>query len=152
MRTRLPAVLFFCAWLAVGGFAVGQEVSLAGAIDFHCHSAPDTVARSINSFEVVRNAKASGMRAVVLKNHFVSTAALAELAMEEIGGVEVFGGIVLNRSAGGINAEAVRKMSQVAGKRGRIVWLPTFDAENQVTFGQENRPFVSVVKDGRPVP
>ncbi len=35
-------------------------ISLAGAIDFHCHSAPDAVARSINSFEVVRQARAAG--------------------------------------------------------------------------------------------
>jgi hypothetical protein len=151
MRLPFAFGLIFSLFSVIGGFAA-EDISLAGAIDFHCHSAPDTVARSVSSFTVVRNAKAASMRAVVLKNHFVSTAALAQLAMEEIGGVEVFGGIVLNRSAGGINAEAVRKMSQVAGKRGRIVWLPTFDAENQVTFGKENRPFVPVVKDGQPVP
>jgi hypothetical protein len=135
----------------VSGVFAAEEISLAGAIDFHCHSAPDSVARSINSFGVVRNAKTAAMRAVVLKNHFVSTAALAQLAMEEIGGIEVFGGVVLNRSAGGINAEAVRKMAAVAGKRGRIVWLPTFDAENQITFSKGNQPFVSVTKDGQPV-
>ncbi len=126
--------------------------SLAGVIDFHCHSSPDTVSRSINSFEVVREARAAGMRGLVLKNHFVSTAALAQLAMQEVGGIEVFGGIVLNRSAGGINAEAVRRMVQVEGRRGKVVWLPTYDAENQVKFSHENRPFVSVVKDGKPVP
>jgi hypothetical protein len=129
-----------------------QAESLAGVIDFHCHSSPDTVSRSINSFEVVREARAAGMRGLVLKNHFVSTAALAQLAMQEVGGIEVFGGIVLNRSAGGINAEAVRRMTQVEGHRGRIVWLPTFDAENQVRFSHEDRPFVAVVKDGKPVP
>lgn len=129
-----------------------QAESLAGVIDFHCHSSPDTVSRSINSFEVVRQARAAGMRGLVLKNHFVSTAALAQLAMQEVGGIEVFGGIVLNRSAGGINAEAVRRMTQVEGHRGKIVWLPTFDAENQVRFSHEDRPFVAVVKDGKPVP
>jgi hypothetical protein len=126
--------------------------SLAGAIDFHCHSAPDTVARSINSFEVVRQARAAGLRAVVLKNHSVSTAAIAQLAMQEIGGVEVFGGIVLNRANGGLNVEAVQKMAQVDGRRGKIVWLPTFDAENQVRFFKEDRPFVRVTQNGRPVP
>jgi hypothetical protein len=132
--------------------AQSEQISLAGVIDFHCHSAPDTVARSINSFEVVRQARAAGLRGVVLKNHFVSTAALAQLAMQEVGGIEVFGGIVLNRSAGGINAEAVRRMTQVEAHRGKIVWLPTFDAENQVKFSHEDRPFVSVVKEGKPVP
>jgi Family of unknown function (DUF6282) len=92
------------------------------------------------------------MRAVVLKNHYVSTAALAQLAMQEVGGIEVYGGIVLNRSAGGINPEAVRRMVEVEGKRGRVVWCPTFDAENQALVTHSNQPFVSVVKDGKPVP
>jgi hypothetical protein len=126
-------------------------VSLAGRIDFHAHSGPDTIARSLNSFEVVRQAKAAGMRGLVLKNHYVSTAALAQVAMQEVGGIEVFGGIALNRSAGGINAEAVRRMVAVEGRRGKVVWLPTFDAENQVRSSRENRPFVSVVQDGKPV-
>jgi hypothetical protein len=127
-------------------------VSLEGVIDFHAHSAPDVTRRSINSFEVVREAKAAGMRAVVLKNHYVSTAAVAQLAMQEVGGIEVYGGIVLNRSAGGINPEAVRRMIEVEGKRGRVVWCPTFDAENQVRVTKSNQPFVPVVKDGKPVP
>jgi hypothetical protein len=155
MLPKCPLVFISGCLFALGALrAVADDavpISLAGAIDFHCHSAPDTVARSVSSFDVVRNAKAAGMRAVVLKNHFVSTAALAQLAVDEIGGIEVFGGIVLNRSAGGINAEAVRKMAQVAGKRGRVVWLPTFDAQNQIAFGRVDRPFVAVVKDDQPV-
>lgn len=126
--------------------------SLVGVVDFHAHSAPDTVARSRDSFTVVRQAKAAGLRAVVLKNHYVSTAALAQLAFHEVGGIEVFGGIALNISNGGLNAEAVRRMIQVEGHRGKIVWLPTFDAENQVRFSKQERAFVPVVKDGRPVP
>lgn len=46
---------------------------------------------------------------------------------------------------------AVRRMTQMAGHRGKIVWLPTFDAENQVRFGQEDRAFVPVVRGGKPV-
>ncbi|MEO5959684.1 MAG: DUF6282 family protein, partial [Opitutaceae bacterium] len=143
--------------LALAGTLVGQdgppvEISLKGVIDLHCHSGPDAVARVANSFEVVRQARTAGMRGVVLKNHYVSTAALAQLAMQELGGIEVFGGIVLNRAAGGINPEAVRRMIQVEGRTGRIVWLPTFDAENQVRSAKEERPFVAVVRDGKPVP
>jgi hypothetical protein len=129
-----------------------NPVSLEGVIDFHAHSAPDVTSRSVSSFQVIRNAKAAGMRAVVLKNHYVSTAALAELAMLEVGGIQVYGGIVLNRSNGGINPEAVRRMVEVEGHRGKVVWLPTFDAENQVKFDHTGRPFVPVVKDGQPVP
>jgi hypothetical protein len=140
--------------LFAAGEARGQEAdrALQGVIDFHCHSGPDVVGRSINDFEVVRQAKAAGMRAVVLKNHYTMTADRAQLAMQEIGGIEVFGGITLNRSVGGLNPEAVSKMVQMDGRRGRIVWLPTFDSEAQVKASGEKRPFVAVVKDGAPVP
>ena len=33
-----------------------------------------------------------------------------------------------------------------------MVWMPTFDAENQVRFSKENRPFVSVSKNGQLLP
>jgi hypothetical protein len=152
----LPLRLFVAGLLLAGLTARAGDpanpVSLEGVIDFHCHSSPDVNKRSVNSFEVVQNAKAAGMRAVVLKNHYVSTAALAQLAMEEVGGIEVYGGIVLNRSNGGINPEAVRRMVEVEGHRGKVVWLPTFDAENQVKFDHTHRPFVAVVRDGQPVP
>jgi predicted TIM-barrel fold metal-dependent hydrolase len=72
--------------------------------------------------------------------------------MEEVGGIQVYGGIVLNRSNGGINPEAVRRMVEVEGHRGKVVWCPTFDSENQVKFDHTNRPFVAVVRDGKPVP
>jgi hypothetical protein len=132
--------------------AAVAAVSLQGVMDFHAHSAPDVSKRSATSFEVIRADKAAGMRAVVLKNHYVPTAALAQLAMQEVGGIEVYGGVVLNRSNGGINPEAVRRMVEVEGKRGKVVWCPTFDAENQVKSTKSNQPFVPVVRDGKPVP
>jgi hypothetical protein len=39
-------------------------------------------------------------------------------------------------------------MTQISGGYGRIVWMSTFDAENQVRFSKENRPFVSVSRNG----
>jgi hypothetical protein len=125
---------------------------LAGVIDFHCHTGPDAIGRSINDFDLVRLARRAGMRGIVLKNHFMMTADRAQLAMQEIGGIEVFGGVVLNRAVGGLNTDVIQKMLQVDGRRGKIVWLPTFDAENQVRSSSEHRPSVSVVKDGKPVP
>jgi hypothetical protein len=152
--TCLPVFLAGLLLAGLAGRVSGESapVSLDGVIDFHCHSSPDVTKRSVNSFEVVQNAKAAGMRAVVLKNHYVPTAALAQLAMEEVGGIQVYGGIVLNRSNGGINPEAVRRMVEVEGHRGKVVWCPTFDSENQVKFDHTNRPFVAVVRDGKPVP
>lgn len=143
--------------LLVLGFAscaTPQEEAnpLAGVIDFHCHSGPDALPRSVSDLEIARIAKGAGMRGIVLKNHFTMTADRAALAMKEVGGLEIFGGIVLNRAVGGINAEAVRKMTQFEGRRGKVVWLPTFDAENHVRHAKEERPFVQVVRDGAPVP
>src|SRR5438445_4289963 len=87
-----------------------EPISLAGVIDFHCHTAPDSVPRSINDFELARLARDAGMRSIVLKNHFAPTADRAQLLMREVPGIAVFGGLVLNRAVGGLNAEAVRRM------------------------------------------
>jgi len=125
--------------------------SLAGVIDFHCHTGPDVNARSLNDLQLARLAKQAGMRGIVLKNHYTMTADRAELAMQEVGGIEVFGGIVLNRSVGGINAEAVSRMIQFEGRRGKVVWLPTKDAENNFENPPGPRRFVPVVKGGKPV-
>lgn len=126
--------------------------SLAGVIDFHCHTGPDVNERSLNDLQLVRLAKQAGMRGIVLKNHYTMTADRAELAMQEVGGIEVFGGIVLNRSVGGINAEAISRMVQFEGRRGKVVWLPTKDAENNFENPPGQRRFVPVVKRGKPVP
>ena len=126
------------------------ENPLRGVIDFHVHSGPDSFTRSLTDLEVARLARDRGMRALVMKNHFTMTADRAWLA-ERLTGMRCYGGIVLNRSVGGLNLEAVRRMVTFTGNRGRVVWLPTFDAENHVRRFQEDRPFVSVVKQGQPV-
>jgi hypothetical protein len=103
---------------------------LAGAIDIHVHSAPDNVERSLDGLEAARLAKAAGMRAIVLKNHYEPTAGLAFLARKEAPGLDVFGGIDLNLTVGGMNVAAIEYMVKVTGGYGRIVWMSTFDAEN----------------------
>jgi hypothetical protein len=126
--------------------------TLAGAIDIHVHSEPDSRPRSIDALEVAKLSRAKGMRGVVLKNHYDSTAGLAYLVRKEVPGLEVFGGIDLNLTLGGINPVAVEHMTRVSGGWGRIVWLPTFDAENQVRYSKETRRFVSVSKNGTLLP
>jgi hypothetical protein len=128
-----------------------NENPLEGVIDFHVHSGPDSFTRSISDVDVARLAKDAQMGALVLKNHFTMTADRAWLA-ERVTGMRCYGGIVLNRAVGGLNAEAVERMTTFSGGRGKVVWLPTFDAENHVRRFEEDRPFVSVVRDGKPVP
>jgi hypothetical protein len=137
--------------LLLAAFAHAQP-PLAGVIDIHAHSAPDSTARSIDAIDLARLAKERGMRALVLKNHYESTAALAYIVRKEVPGIEIFGGIDLNRSVGGINPAAVERMVLMKGGWGRVIWMPTFDSENQVKFSKENRPYVSVAKDGRLIP
>jgi hypothetical protein len=128
------------------------QVRLDGVIDIHAHTAPDSTPRSIDAIDLAKLAKQRGMRGLVLKNHYESTAALAYVVRKEVPGIEVFGGIDLNRSVGGINPSAVERMILMLGGWGRVIWMPTFDSENQVRFSKENRPFVSVAKDGRLLP
>jgi len=116
------------------------------------HSAPDSVERSIDSIDVATRARDRGMRAIVLKSHYEPTATMAYVVRKEVPGIEVFGGIDLNLTVGGMNAAAVEHMTQVAGGFGRFVWMSTFDAENQVRYSKENRPVVRVSKDGQLLP
>jgi hypothetical protein len=125
---------------------------LTGAIDIHVHSLPDDRPRSIDAIDVAKLAASRGMRAIVLKNHYESTAGVAYLVRRVVPGIEVFGGIDLNLTVGGINPAAVEHMTRVTGGLGRFVWMPTFDAENQVRYSKENRPFVSVSRDGELLP
>ena len=125
---------------------------VAGAIDVHVHSFPDDRPRSIHAIDVAKLAKSRGMRAIVLKNHYDSTAGTAYLVRQVVPDIEVFGGIALNTTVGGINPAAVDHMARVSGGWGRIVWMPTFDAENQVRSSKETRPFVSVSKGGELLP
>ena len=139
---RYLAILFFPLALSA------QTVS--GVVDIHVHADPDSRARSIDAIDLAKLAQERGIRGLVFKNHYESTTALAYLVRKVVPGIEVFGGIVLNRAVGGVNPAAVEQMTIVTGGWGRVVWMPTADAEYQVRHrSQENRPFVSVSSNGQ---
>src|ERR1041384_6549497 len=109
----------------------------AGTIDVHVHSHPDVFGRNMDDIDVATLAKAKGMRGIVLKNHVATTADRAALVMKVVPGIEVFGGIVLNKAVGGINPDAVEWMHRMFGGRGKLVWVRTFDSDKHVkTFGK----------------
>jgi hypothetical protein len=157
-RARGAAVWLVASLAAYSwtGFAQGVipagAGSVAGAIDVHVHGYPDDRPRSIHAIDVAKLARSRGMRAIVLKNHYESTAGTAYLVRQVVPDIDVFGGIALNRTVGGINAAAVEHMTRLSGGWGRVVWMPTFDAENQVRYSKENRPFVSVSRNGELLP
>jgi hypothetical protein len=152
MRTLLAALCLLLLSAPLPGRQQTTGSSFIGAIDIHVHTLPDDRPRALDAFDAARQAQARGMRAIVLKNHYESTAGLAYLARTLVPKIEVFGGIDLNLTVGGINPAAVEHMTKVTGGWGRIVWMPTFDAENQVRFSKENRPFVSVSRGGELLP
>jgi hypothetical protein len=144
-----PSPALVC--LSFVALAWGQA-DLSGVIDIHVHALPDVRSRSIDSIDVAKLAKKHGMRGLVLKNHHESTAAMAYIVRKEVPGIEIFGGIDLDRSVGGINLNAVEQMVLMTGGWGRVVWLPTLDAENNVRVAKENHPFVAISKNGHLLP
>ncbi len=124
-----------------------------GLIDFHVHTAPDVFGRALADDEEAQLSKDRGMEAVVLKSHTALTADRAWIARRRVPGMKIFGGITLNGSAGGINVDAVRWMWRMQGGYGRVVWFPTFDANNHVTRLKEAPSGIKVVgDDGKVLP
>jgi hypothetical protein len=148
MKMRiLPTILLACC---ANLFA--QQGSLSGAIDFHAHTGPDSLPRSVDAVDLARLAKKEGMRAIVIKNHYVETATAAYFARKAVPGMDVFGGIDLNLTVGGMNPAAVENMAKISGHYGRVVWMTSFDSQAQVRSAKENRPFVAVSRDGQLLP
>jgi hypothetical protein len=121
---------------------------IRGLIDFHTHAAPDVFGRAVDDDELVALAATRQMEAVVLKNHVALTADRAWLVRKRVPGVKVFGGITLNNAAGGLNPHAVEWMWRMQGGHGRVVWFPTFDADNHVRRAGTAPSGIRVVDDG----
>lgn len=104
---------------------------LEGAVDIHLHSSPSIFPRLLNDFELAREAKSAGMRAIVLKAHEGFTAERVALVREVVSGIEVFGGVALNHYVGGLNPFAVELNFAMGG---RFVWMPTIHAANHIRY------------------
>ncbi len=96
-------------------------------------------------------AKAAGMRAVVLEErHWEDIPrSLAYMVRKIVPGFEAYGGITQDLAVGGINVEAVKHMADMKGGYGRVLWLPTFDAQNQQ---KDKGPEVKVSENGKLLP
>src|SRR5262245_10127595 len=157
MRTSLAVMCLFGATQVFAQAAFPPpppKVSPAvGVIDMHVHSHPDVFGRNMDDIDVATIAKARGMRGILLKNHISETASRAGLVMKVVPGIEVFGGIVLNKAVGGINPDAVEWMHRFYGSRGKVVWLPTFESDKHVkTFGKPTDKGLVVAPNGQVTP
>ena len=136
----LTLVWIVCYWFCLPVYAVGKrpiinlpKSTIESAIDFHIHSSPE-------------------MKAVVLKNHFAITAGRAVLVNKIVPQIEVFGKVVLNHAVGGINPDAVDAMHRIGGKYGKVVWLPTVDAEHHLQVFHKSGSGIKVAENGKVLP
>jgi hypothetical protein len=112
---------------------IGPFIDMHGAVDVHVHSEPDLFPRIADDVGVARHAADMGLRAIVLKCHSERTVSRAFLTRKLVPGIEVHGGIVLNRAVGGINPAAAEAALLLGAKQ---VWMPTVDAAHHAaTFG-----------------
>lgn len=102
---------------------------LRGAIDLHIHSGPAPFPRPYDDIEIAQLARDAGMRAVVLKDHHMSTTARAYYAMKAVPGVTVCGSVCLNDYEGGLNPYIIDSELHYGLK---VVWLPTVSAANHI--------------------
>lgn len=143
----LRSFALFCLLLPASSLA-----QLEGVVDLHVHSAPDSVPRSVTAIEAAQLGVRHHMRAMLLKNHYNETASLAYIVGQVVPGIELYGGIALNRSVGGVNPTAVDRMARIAGSSGRVVWMPTFDSVQWQVLNGQNPLSVPVSRDGMLLP
>ena len=124
---------------------MSAEDILAGAIDTHVHSAPDVIPRKLDDVALVRQARSAGMRALVLKCHHGCTCERAYLLNQFLPEVRVFGGLVLNETAGGFNPHAVEAALKMGATQ---IWMPTKSAANHRRH-LGGRGGLSIVDGGR---
>jgi hypothetical protein len=102
---------------------------LKGAIDIHAHTGPSLFPRVVDSIEYAQQAKAYGMRAIVLKCHHGITADRATLVAKVVPGIDVFGSVTLNQYVGGINPYAVDAAIDLGAK---MIWMPSNYAQHHI--------------------
>jgi hypothetical protein len=160
-RSQMPLFALATATiLATSSSAQAQtidEPALKGAIDVHSHVDPDGYGpghngRAYDAMDLAKLAQDAGMRGFVIKLHYDQSADDAYHVRAQYPGLEVLGGIGTNFATGGMNPAAIRQMADVKGGWGRIVWMPTWDAKFYVENHGNDRPFITVAKDGALVP
>ncbi len=110
---------------------------LRGSYDVHQHSGPSSATeRRFDELDLAIHACYMGQGGIVFKNHDSPTTRSAKLVQRVVDQwaeernkkkIELFGGVVLNYSVGGLNPDAVISSYLLGGK---YVWLPNFDANH----------------------
>ena len=102
---------------------------LNGTIDLHVHVATREGDSYFDALTIAQNAARFGGRAVLLKSHWAPTVELARAAEQAYQGVRLFGSLVMNTQAGGLDPTVV-EASLAAGAR--EIWMPTTTAAHNL--------------------
>lgn len=105
-----------------------MKITVEGACDLHIHAAPNLGESVGDDVEIAQMCRDAGMRAIGLKCHFDTTMGRARYAQRMAEGIRVFGGVVLNAQAGGVNPVAVDAALRFGAK---MIWMPTLHAKCQ---------------------
>lgn len=97
--------------------------------DLHVHAAPDVIGRIGDDNDICQMYAESEFSGFVLKGHHESTVGRAA-SLAKTSGLDVVGGIALNKTVGGVNPATV---VAALGSGGRVVWFPTADCHTQET-------------------
>lgn len=107
---------------------------LRGAVDMHVHPSPSPFPRRIGILDAARDAAEQGFSAVVVKSHHTSmqtdVLALQSAGLADVP-IEVFSGVALNRTIGGLNPYAVELFLALGAK---VVWFPTISSRAHIDF------------------
>ncbi len=108
---------------------------LRDAIDMHIHVGPDYTPRYGDAMKLAKEAKAVGMKAIIIKGHLMQSATAAHEADTQIEDIRVFGGAALNDCNGRFNP---RNVEAIAKSGGKMFWLPTVDAQYAIDKAKES--------------
>jgi len=106
-----------------------------GAIDTHAHGGSEPFERVMLEDDMAIEASKAGMRAMVIKTWYTPSASRLQIVRKNldkwsqetgIRPVELFGGITLQESVGGLNPEAVRRCLAFPGMK--YIWMPMTDS------------------------
>lgn len=114
------------------------DAILQGAVDLHVHPAPSPFPRRIGILDAARDAAESGFSAIVVKSHHTSmqtdVLALRDVGLSDLC-VDVYSGVALNRTVGGLNPYAVELFLSLGAK---VVWFPTISSRAHIDFHQNH--------------
>jgi hypothetical protein len=107
------------------------EKLMMGSIDMHMHPGPAAGPCRVDAIEAARQAQQAGMKAIVLKSHSYTAAAIAMMVNQLVPGIRVFGSVCLDDEVGGLNVHALENGAMMGAK---VVWMPTFSSANSINM------------------